>query len=273
MEEQEVVAAAYDAGVEDEFQRLTNIPFGEVEYELTTELLGRFIQPGSSVADIGCGPGRYAEHLLNRGCRVGAVDLSGRSLQVFLKRVPPAFSGSILFSEKGCATNLHFIEDKSFDAVLLMGPLYHLSQENDRQQAVKECLRILKPGGHIFATFVSPYPKLKPMLELRSEDLMDSSYMLQFSEPATTMTMFKGYELPEVRYWPAAAKMLMQSIGFTTVQVRNLDGICQYAKRHCEQTDVTGKSVAAVLDVMRKTCDHPDLIGMTTQYLYVGRKN
>ena len=272
MQEQDVVSAAYDAGVDDELRRLTEIPYGEAEYRLTVELLDRFIQPGSLVADIGCGPGRYAEHLLSRECRVGAVDLSKRSLDVFLQRVPPSFSDSILFSEKGCATNLPFIEDESFDAVLLMGPLYHLSQEKDRQKAVNECLRIIKPGGYIFATFVSPYPKLNPLFELRPEDMVDSSYLLQFLTPVTTTTLFKGYKLPELRYWPRAAQIFMQSNGFSTVHIRNLDGIRQYEKTCYKHTDISENSMAEVLDVMRKTCDHPDLIGMTTQYLYVGRK-
>jgi ubiquinone/menaquinone biosynthesis C-methylase UbiE len=153
-----------------------------------------------------------------------------------------------------------------------MGPLYHLSQEKDRQQAVNECLRILKPGGYIFATFVSPYPKQNPFFELYPQD-MDSSYLLQSQEPVPTKTMFQGYELPEVRYWPQAAKKLMQESGFTTIRVRNLDRKCQYTEYQCEQTEVAEKSVAAMLDDMRITCDHPDFVGMTTQYLYIGRKN
>ena len=46
---------------------------------------------------------------------------------------------------------------EQFDAVLLMGPLYHLIDENDRRKALQESLRALKPGGLIFVAFISNY--------------------------------------------------------------------------------------------------------------------
>ena len=42
-----------------------------------------------------------------------------------------------------------------FDAVLLMGPLYHLPEEADRVRAVEAALNLLKPGGILFAAFIN----------------------------------------------------------------------------------------------------------------------
>ena len=66
-----IIAAAYDAGVGEEYCRLAATPSGEMEYRLITELLAEYIPDGSVVIDIGAGPGRYAEYLLQRDCKVG----------------------------------------------------------------------------------------------------------------------------------------------------------------------------------------------------------
>jgi SAM-dependent methyltransferase len=47
--------------------------------------------------------------------------------------------------------------DETFDAVLLMGPLYHLLTIRERLQAVMESERVLKPGGLIFAAFITRF--------------------------------------------------------------------------------------------------------------------
>ena len=49
------------------------------------------------------------------------------------------------------------IENEAFDAVLMMGPLYHLVYKEDRETALREAFNRLKPGGNIFSTFISRY--------------------------------------------------------------------------------------------------------------------
>ena len=81
------IAAAYDAGVEEEYSRLTETPLREAEYALISELLTEYISAGSTVIDIGAGPGRYTELLLSHNCKVGVIDLSARSLNALHKRI------------------------------------------------------------------------------------------------------------------------------------------------------------------------------------------
>jgi SAM-dependent methyltransferase len=50
--------------------------------------------------------------------------------------------------------------DCSVDVVLLMGPLYHLTGKNDRMQCLREALRVLRPGGMLFAVGISRFASL-----------------------------------------------------------------------------------------------------------------
>ncbi|UNK72554.1 class I SAM-dependent methyltransferase [Microbacterium sp. H1-D42] len=47
--------------------------------------------------------------------------------------------------------------DASFDAALMLGPLYHLASEHDRVRALREAARVVRPGGVVFAAGLSRY--------------------------------------------------------------------------------------------------------------------
>jgi SAM-dependent methyltransferase len=56
----------------------------------------------------------------------------------------------------------------SVDAVLLLGPLYHLVDRADRVRALRECARIVRPGGAVFAAAISRWaPRVDGMLRER----------------------------------------------------------------------------------------------------------
>lgn len=47
--------------------------------------------------------------------------------------------------------------DSSFDTVMLFGPMYHLLEKNERKKASDEAIRVLKPNGYLFVSFISMY--------------------------------------------------------------------------------------------------------------------
>ena len=110
MTEREQITRSYDDGAQREYGRLLQSPLQEAEWELTIELIDEYVPEGSSVVDIGAGPGRYSEHLLKRrGCEVGLVDLSESCLALFNSRVGEAHRGRVQFTWKSCATDLSWI--------------------------------------------------------------------------------------------------------------------------------------------------------------------
>jgi S-adenosylmethionine-dependent methyltransferase len=272
------IAELYDRGAEAEQHRLLQSPREQAEFALAKELLGEYISPDSRVLDVGAGPGRYAEYLLReRGCRVGLVDLSPRSLELFRQRVPRPEAGEILFTRTGCATQLDGLEGQSFDAVLLMGPLYHLLEAEEREAAVRHALRLLKPGGYLFATFISPFSVFPRLLMNDGELLSNKSFLDDLQHrglaPTSTVANLPGAEQPYEFFccWPSQARALMHGCGVEILRLRSLEGLLGLLSD--EQIRPLNQSARrdAWIRFHRKHCEHPDVLGATTHYLLVGQ--
>ncbi len=130
---------------------------GRLELARTTELLSRFLPPPSVVVyDVGGGPGVYACRLAAQGYAVHLVDAMPLHIEQAraaseLQPAHPLASCSV-----GDARALG-AASASADAVLLLGPLYHLTERADRLAALEEAHRILKPGGVLLAAGITRY--------------------------------------------------------------------------------------------------------------------
>jgi SAM-dependent methyltransferase len=139
----------------EEVGRLDLSHAGQLEFERTQEIvLRRLPPPPAVVADIGGGPGRYALWLARLGYRVvhrDVVPLHVEQLVAAAGAEPGA--GSAIDSAVGDARSLD-LADASVDAVLMLGPLYHLTRR-DRVQALREACRVVRPGGPVFGAAIS----------------------------------------------------------------------------------------------------------------------
>lgn len=147
--EEAAVRAYYDRG--EERDRLSD-GRGQLEFVRTTEILARRLPPPPAViADIGGGPGRYALWLASLGYQVehrDLIPLHVSQLQADAAGMPQIRTAT------GDARQLD-LPDASADAVLLLGPLYHLASRAQRTAAIREAARILRPGGPLFAAAIS----------------------------------------------------------------------------------------------------------------------
>jgi ubiquinone/menaquinone biosynthesis C-methylase UbiE len=103
------------------------------------------IQQGKIAADIGAGTGFLTEGLIQRGLRVIAVDRSKAMLEVLKSKLPPSAQ---IDCRTGEAENLP-IGDNHVDYVFANMYLHHVVNPH---VAIKEMVRILKPGGMLVIT-------------------------------------------------------------------------------------------------------------------------
>jgi SAM-dependent methyltransferase len=133
-----------------ERDRLTATPHGQLEFLRTWDLLTRLLPPPPArVLDVGGGTGVYAGPLAAAGYAVhliepvpeqahAAADLPGVTVTVGDARALPAPDGAA-------------------DAVLMLGPLYHLPERSERLLAWREAARAVRPGGVVAAATIARF--------------------------------------------------------------------------------------------------------------------
>ncbi|MEU2429629.1 class I SAM-dependent methyltransferase [Streptomyces sp. NPDC007861] len=134
----------------DESARLSGPADGVLEMVRTQELLRSHLPAApATVLDVGGGPGAHARWLAEDGYSVHVVDPVPRHVEQ-----AAAIRG--VTSERGDARALSAADD-SYDAALLLGPLYHLLERDDRLRALREAARVVRPGCLIAAAAIGRY--------------------------------------------------------------------------------------------------------------------
>ena len=255
----------YDASAESEWQRMDQCLF---EFEINKHYIERYIRPGDRVLDVGGGPGRYSLRLASLGCDVTLLDLSPGNVAVARQKSDEL--SLPIRAEVADARDLAAYPDGAYDAVLLMGPLYHLLTGQDRIRAVNECLDRLKPGGILFAAFISTNAgmifagrDLPESIVWESEDTFYETILggTDFAGAAFTQAFFTNWQniLPFMADFPLEVLHLVGSEGITAPFHRNL---------MAQPPEVRSKWLALAL----KLCERETYYPYSEHFLYVGRK-
>jgi SAM-dependent methyltransferase len=148
------IASYYNNDPETERGRLER---HQLEHDLTWRYLDKYLPTRGSILEVGAATGRYTVELAKRGYQITAVDLSTANIEVCRKSLVEAGLERQVRLVLADARDLREVTEKEFDAVLLMGPLYHLIAEADRKMALKEVFDRLREGGILFSAFISRF--------------------------------------------------------------------------------------------------------------------
>lgn len=144
------VKAYYNKHVVQEDKRLDENVF---ELPVTFRYLDRYLKPGDKVLDVACGTGRYAEKLLKRGCLLGLNDLSDKNMELALKRV--GNHPNLIHASVSNALDADIWTRESWDAILILGPLYHLPAKTNRLEILRKAKGSVKKDGFVFLAFMN----------------------------------------------------------------------------------------------------------------------
>ena len=261
------VVAHYEASSEED--RLSQ-GLASLELVRTQEILRRHLPPPpTDVLDAGGGTGVHADWLLAGGYRVHLVDLAPRHVKEALARL----GSRGLTAEVGDARQLAMPDD-SFDVVLVLGPLYHLQEQADRVQVLREAGRLVRPGGLVAAAAISRFASLFDGLvrgflfdaefrDVVQRDLRDGRHFNPAGQPQwfTTAYFHRPEQLSEEVSLAGLAPI-------ETVGVEGLAGWLPHLETHW--ADQTDREV--ILSTARLIETEPALIGLSAHLLTLARQ-
>ncbi|MDF2629578.1 MAG: Methyltransferase type 11 [Symbiobacteriaceae bacterium] len=257
----------YDKSAEYEWNRLER---HRMEAAVTMRALAEYLPPApATVLDIGGGPGRYAIALAKQGYRPTLFDLTPNLLA--FARVKAAEEG-VELTDIICGNALHLpFPDASFDAVLLMGPLYHLLEEADRRQAVQEAFRVLKPGGICVAAFIGRYASFRdaakgyPNWIVENPESPERIFRtgVHVAGPASGFT--DAYFMH-----PTDVRPLMEGGGFAFLDLMGVESLVDHLEEQVNM--LTGEAWDAWVDLSYRAGKDPSLHGASSHLLWVGRR-
>jgi SAM-dependent methyltransferase len=246
-------------------------PFGQVEFARTTELLLRGLpRPPARVADVGGGPGRYSLWLGELGYTV--VHRDPVALHVEQLTSAAGRLGDGIESALGDARELD-LDDASVDAVLLLGPLYHLRRRADRLQALREARRVAVPGGQVFAAAISRWaPRLHGGLVERLGDRYPSlpSQLEQVERTGRLEPLFPG-SFSGYCHTPRGLRSEVRAAGLELVDLVSVEGIA-FALPDLEQRLADPQARRLVLETARALERVPELLGIGPHLLATARR-
>ena len=275
------VLAGYNAGIERDRLR-TGI--GLIEFERTKEiLLEKLPKPPAVVYDIGGAYGEYAWWLASLGYEVHLFDLAETNIAMSAE-LAAEYPGVALKAAEVCDARAIPRPDKSADVVLLMGPLYSITEYEERILAIKESRRLLKDDGILFSAALTPYSVLVSRLAVYHED--DTKKRRELDDPAVMAIIERAledgcYMNPEKRIANGlgsshlhTAKALREELlrgGFDTVSVHGVMGGAWLAP-NLDELLANEKTKAVLMKTVRMLDTHEEIIGLSGHLLAVSRK-
>jgi SAM-dependent methyltransferase len=220
----EAIAAHYASGYEA--ARLHQ-GAGQLDRERSRELLGRFLPPApATVLDIGGGPGGHACWLAARGYQVHLIDITPLHVELARQASTRQPEAPLASTEVGDARALSW-GSTTADAVVLFGPLYHLTDRADRLQALREAHRVLRPGATLLAAAISRFAsaldglcrgflKEPQFAEIVRRDLLDGQHRNPTGRPEYFMDTFFHH--------PDELRAEVVEAGFAAAKVYGVEG-------------------------------------------------
>jgi len=257
----------------DEAARLRTSWF-QLEHERTRELIQRHLPPPPArIIDVGGGAGAYACWLASLGYEVHLVDAVPKHIEQARAASSQQSDHPLASAELGDARQLRNA-DNSVDAVLLLGPLYHLVEKEDRIACLREARRVLRPGGLLWGAGISRFgslldslssgffghPEFAPMLE---RDLEDG----QHRNPTTNSIYFTDAFFHK----PGELSREFLAAGFQVLEIAAIEGPGWLA-RDFDRLWNDPVQRERLLTIIRKVEREPSILGASSHIMAIGRK-
>jgi SAM-dependent methyltransferase len=217
------------------------------------------------------GGGHYAELLAGRGCRVHLVDVSQKLLDAAAARLRGAgLQDRLAGVSRLSATDLRGLPAGEFDAVLLLGPLYHLGTLSERHAAVQEAARLLKRQGVLLAAGINRLTYLRDLFRYAPAQVLPrASFHEQYLRDGN-LTPDQAPPLGDAHLTTAEEFRDLFAEGFDELAFLGVESFLGPWQQVL--TGLPRSEAEAWLDLVERTAGTAEGLGMSDHFLYVGCK-
>ena len=256
-----VMMAHYAAGAE--LGRLENR--NPLEFERSKVILTRRLPPGGRLIDVGGGPGTYSAWFASRGYQVDLVD----PVPLHVEAAREASRAGAPFAvHLGDARQLPF-GDAIADAVVMMGPLFHLVTVSDRRRALGEAFRVLRPGGVIAASAMGRFFLFGHAVA--QDAVRDPETLRRVMTIVDTGERPSGWgPFPAFAHRPADLEAEVRDAGFAEVVVVAIESFF-HLLGNIEGRMADEASRSALFELLGRYEEDPALLGMSGHIMAVAR--
>ncbi len=246
---------------------------GMVEFYRSKEIISQYINKASTIYDIGGGIGKYSGWLAENGHNVTMIELAPAAVEYAVNHMKAPYT-----AKTGDARSLE-LHDKSADVVLLMGPLYHLKNKDDRNKALSEAYRVLKKDGLLIAAGISRFSSATWALSKYGREnnfIDDDIYMNMIMQELETGEHHRPEEYP---FFIADAyfhttdelKNEMCNNGFEIINYHAVEGSV-WITPTLDKKWKDPESRKRMLDIIHATEHEETIMGMSPHFLVIGKK-
>lgn len=259
MDRKEIISNHYNNYEED--NRFTKDNYHSLEYIVSKTYFEKYIKPGDRILEVGAGTGAYSLYYVNKGYKVNAIEFVEHNLDILKSKITDNMD---IVAEQGDAVDLSRFDDNTFDVTLVLGPLYHLFDDEDINKAISEAIRVTKKDGVIAMAYITSDGVFADWAIDHLLDGYPDEFDEKFKMTNYPKNIFKTFYIQEF-------KDMMSKYNVTLLSSVAVDGIAPIIGDKIN--DLSKEEFDVWVKYQLSVCEREDLQGYSCHMLYICKKN
>jgi len=241
----------------------------EFEVPLTLNYIERYVKPGAKILDIACGTGNYAKILLEKGYILGLNDLSESNMELTRQKIKD--NSHVIHMSVSNALDSEIWQKESWDAVLILGPLYHLTEKKNRIKILRKAKKHVKKNGIIYSAFMSRTAAMQYGLKNNPEGIQEKEGVFSLWETGTDENFVEGTEWFTNAYFsfPEEINPLIAESGLKPLHLVGIEGI--FGENMQLYHNLNPSIKKKWFNFIRNHCEDKHLLNYSKHYLSVSK--
>jgi 2-polyprenyl-3-methyl-5-hydroxy-6-metoxy-1,4-benzoquinol methylase len=262
----------YTSQVRREWQRLMKDAYHRLEFRTTLHFLDKYLPPQGHILDAGGGPGRYTYELAKKRYDVTLLDATQANIDFASRMVRRhGLKTQVKQIITGSIVDLSQFPDASFDAVLCSGgPLSHVLEPQQRNTAISELIRVVKPSAPLFVSVMGRLSVMVVILMIAQHEIE----LPHFKQVLETGDYLGGHGFTACHFFlPEELRQAFTRPDVEFLELVGLEGVSSHHARQLNQLAKDDERLNLWMEAHLQTCTHPSVVGMSEHMLIVCRKN